>query len=889
MLTDLMYRFRALLRRSTIDTELDEELSFHIDQQIEKNMRAGMAREEAARHARVIFGGVTQVKEDTRQSWGTTLVETVVQDIGFGTRLLMRNLGFSTTALLTLVLGIGATTAIFSLIDVVLLRPLPYKDSQKLVEIYEDDSDRGVGLKYDADTPGSFGDLKRQTEIFRDVAAIDGGNLFSLQADGGGEPRIVTEESVTWNLFPMLGVNPLYGRLFTEDEDRPGDEHVVLLSFRLWQESFGGSKAILGQDIRLDNRTAVEKYTVIGIMPPHFSFPENNSDIWIPRGFSQRDYASHGEHYVMVFARLRDGITLSRANSDLQRLGKQSRRLYPAEKGLHRFFAEPLQDVYTRDSRRGLMLLMTAVGFILLIGCANLANLQLARSSARQREIGLRASLGASRGRLIRQLLTESLLLGVCGGALGVGLAWASFAVLKCLIPRDLSSTISLSINLDVLLFVVLISFSSSILFGLAPATRLSAGDLTTALREGARGTVGPRRNDLGTALVVGEIALALLLLAGGGLLLKSLLKLKSVDPGFRADHVLVVGNFFKFPPAEAGAYREQMQEFDRILANVRALPGVKHAAFTSQLPLGWAGGRAGFLPEGVIPGPRIYGAHDRVVTPGYFETLRIPLIRGRSFSDRDNMYAPAVVIINETMASTFWPKEDPIGKRLRFGGPPSGTWAQIIGIVGDVHQVNLSVPPGPEMYFPHWQALGNYMTPHDLVLETGGNIDGLADELRHAIHSVDPEQPADDLFLLQDLIDTDVAPYRLQAWLVGGLALLAMLIASVGVYGVMSYVVAQRTQEMGVRMALGAQKSDVVVLVLSRGMKVALIGIGAGVGAAAALIRTMQGLLFEVSPADPSILACVAVVLTFVTLMACLLPARRASSVDPVCAIRAE
>jgi len=887
MLSDLMYRLRALFRRTISETELDAELNFHFDRLVEKYMRGGMASEEALRQARMTFGGMAQVKEDCRRAWGTALLETLVQDIGYGARLLVRNPGFSTAALLTLTLGIGATTSIFSLVDAVLLRPLPYRGSQRLVEIYEDHSDSGVGLKYDADTPGGFADLKRQTQIFQNVAAVDGGNQFSLQADGG-EPRTLTEESVTWNLFPMLGVNPLYGRLFTEDEDRPRHEHVVLLSFRLWQERFGGDQEILGHDIRLDNRLAVERYTVIGIMPPHFSFPEKDSDIWIPRGFSQREYTSHGEHYVMVFGRLKDGVTLSRANSDLQALADQTRQLYPIERQLHRFFAESLQEAYTRDSRRSLLPLMTAVAFILLIGCANLANLQLARSIARQREIGLRASLGASRSRLIRQLLTESALLGICGGALGIGLAWLSFAFLKLLIPTDLSSTISLSINLDVLGFVFLISLVSSVLFGLAPALRLSGSELTPALREGARGSVGPRHNNLGTTLVAGEIALSLLLLVGAGLLLKSFLQLRSVDPGFRSDHVLVMGHFLKFSPTDPREYREQMQVFDRMLANVRALPGVKRAGFTSQLPLGWAGGRAGFYPEGATPGPTLYGANDRVITPGYFETLRILLIRGRFFNQGDSMETPPVVIINQTMARTFWPNQDPIGKKLKYGGADSASpWSQIVGIVADVRQVDLSLPPGPEMYFPYWQALGNYMSPHQLVVQTEGNPMGLADALRHAIQTVDPEQPADDIFPLDYLIDADVAPSRMEAKLIGGLALLALVIASVGVYGVMAYLVSQRTQEMGVRMALGAQRRDVVLLILSRGTKIAMLGVGTGIAGAVGLTHMMQSLLFEVSPAEPSILVGAATLLIFMTLAACIIPARRAASIDPVRALR--
>jgi predicted permease len=889
MFSDLCFRLRALFRRTASEADLDAELSFHLDRQVEKNMRSGMTPEEAVREARMAFGGVARVKEDCRRVWGTGLIETLVQDIFYGARLLVRHPGFSTTALLTLTLGIGATTGIFSLVDAVLLRPLPYRDSQRLLEIYEDHGGVGVGLTYDADTPGGYVDLKRQTHIFEDVAALDNGNVFSLAADGG-EPRTVMDESVTWNLFPMLGVNPLYGRLFTEDEDRPGHEHVVLLSYRLWRERFGGDRQILGHDIRIDNRIAVERYTVIGIMPPHFAFPEKNADIWIPRAFTEQQLNSHGEHYLMVVARLKDGVTVTRANSDMLALADQTRQLYPYERSLHKFFGLPLQETYTRDSRRGLLLLMTSVAFILLIGCANLANLLLARSVARQREIGLRAALGASGSRLVRQLLTESALLGIGGGLFGIGMAWTSFAFLEHLIPTDLSSTISLSMNLEVLGFVLVVSLLSSVAFGLTPALRLSKGDLNRALREGGRGSFGPRHNRLGAALVAGEIALCVLLLVGGGLLLKSFLRLRSVDPGFRADRVLIMGHFVKSPPADPREYRKRMQMFDRMLADVRALPGVKQAGFTSQLPLGWAGGRAGFFPKGAAPNPTLYGANNRVITPGYFEALRVPLIRGRLFGQDDGPDAPPVVIINQTMARTFWPNQDAIGKRLKFGGEGSlSPWSQIVGIVGDVRQVDMSLPPGPEMYFPHWQALGNYMTPHDLVMQTEGDPIGLANTVRHAIQSVDAEQPTDDIFPLNDLVDTDIAPRRTQAALIGGLALLALVIACVGIYGVMAYLVSQRTQEMGIRMALGAKRRGVVMLILSRGAKIAFLGVGIGVAAAAGLTRLIQSLLFEVSAADPFVLVGVSTLLILVAFIACIVPAYRAASVDPGRALRAE
>lgn len=889
MLSDLLYRLRTVLRRERADGELDAELSFHFEQQIEKNLRAGMTRENAIRQTKRAFGGVAQIKEDCRRARGTAFIETLLQDVGYGARLLVRNPGFSVTALLTLTLGIGATTAVFSLVDAVLLRPLPYRDSQRIVEIYEDHSGGALGLKYDDDTPGAYADLKRQNQIFADVAAVASGHHVSLLGDGG-EPRSLTQESITWNLLPMLGVQPLSGRLFTQEEDSPGHELVVLLSFHLWQDRFGADKQILGRDIRLDSHGSVERYTVIGIMPPRFSFPEDNSDIWIPRALSQKEFNVHDSHELQVLARLRDGITLSRANSDLKTLADQARQFYPSEKSLRSFFALSLRDSYTGDARRGLLLLMTAVAFILIISCANLANLLLSRSIVRRRELGVRAALGASGARLIRQLLTESALMGICGGMAGVAAAWTSFTFLKRLIPAELSSTISLSLNFEVLAFAVLVSLTSSFLFGLAPALQLSGSDLNRSLREANRGNAGPRQNKFGNILVASEMALSVLLLVGGGLLLKSFLRLQSVNPGFRSDHVLVMGRFRKsYSPADAKDFSELMRLFDRMLENVRALPGVTHAGFTSELPLGWVGGRTSFTPEGAVLNPSLYRANDRVITTGYLEALHVPLVRGRLFNQNDVMSSPPAVIINQTMARTFWPEHDPLGKHLKYGGAESPSpWAEIVGIVGDLHQWNLEVPPGPQMYFPHWQAQG-HVGLFQLAVETAGDPAALTGALRHAIQSVDPEQPADNIYPLERRIDSNVAPRRLQAALIGSLAMVGLVIATVGIYGVMAYLVAQRTQEMGIRMALGAQRGDVVMLILSRGTKIAGVGVTMGTIAAALFMRLIQSLLFEVRASDPSILAGVGALLLMIALAASAIPARRAASVDPARALRAE
>jgi predicted permease len=887
MLSDLLFRFRSLSHRKALESDLDAELRFHFEHQVEKNVRAGMMGEEAIRQARLSFGGPEQIKEDCHVAWGTTLPETLVQDLGYGARLLVKRPGFTAVALLTLTLGIGATTAVFSLVDAVLLRPLPYRDPQRLVSIYEDHGSVR-GSSHNLDTPGGYIDLKRQTQAFEDVVAIDQAT-YALLGDGG-DPRILTGELVTWSLFPMLGAKALYGRVFLPEEDRPGHENVVLLSFRLWKERFGGDKKIIGRYVRLNNRASTVKYTVVGIMPPHFSFPEKDVDVWVPRAFTSQQLASHWEHYLIVAGRLKQGISIAQANSELRVLSDQTRRQYDRERSLQRFFAEPLQETYTRDARSGLLLLMSAVGFILLIACANLASLLLSRSGVRQREVALRTALGASRSRIVRQLLTESALLALVGGVLGIVLAQFSFVFLKNLIPSDLSSSVSLSLNFQMLGFVLLVSLASSVLFGLTPALQLSRSDLNTVLKEGARANSTQRTGKLGAPFVTGEIALSLLLLIGAGLLLKSFLKLRYIDPGFRSDHVLVMNGFFKLSPSDS-EYVERMQRFDQMLVKVRALPGVKSAGFTSVLPMSWKGGGAGFVAEGAPVDPDVpYGASDRVVTPGYFETMRIPLVRGRLFGQHDGMSAPPVVIINETMARKFWPNQDPIGRRLKFGGPEEpNPWAQIVGIVGDVRQMGLDQLPAAEMYFPAWQARGNYMTPHTLVIRTEGEPTALAGAVRQAIWSVDRDQPGDNFSPLGDILDQDVTQRRVQASLLGGLATLALVLACIGIYGVMTNLVAQQTQEIGVRVALGAQRKNIFGLILGRGMKIACLGVVIGLMGAATLTRLMASFLFGISSLDPLTFAGVSLLLLSVSLVACYVPARQATRIDPLVALRYE
>jgi predicted permease len=556
------------------------------------------------------------------------------------------------------------------------------------------------------------------------------------------------------------------------------------------------------------------------------------------------------------------------------------------------FVAEPLQQTYARDVRGGLIVLLTAVAFILLIACANIANLLLSRAGLRGREIALRGALGATRSRIMRQLLTESALLAAAGGVLGVLLAHSGFSVLKNLIPADLSRTISLTLNLSVLGVVILISFASAFLFGLAPALRMSKTDINDSLKEGGRGSVGMRGRTFNHLLVTGEIALCLMLLVASGLLLETFVNLRHTDPGLRSDHVLTVG----IPVSRTSNpdFNRRSQFFQSVLERVRALPGVTSAAFTSVLPLTWqsamAGfsGMAGFLPEGSANPDMSYGALDRVVSPGYFETMRIPLVRGRLFDDRDGTSAPLAAIVNGTMARAFWPNQDVIGKRFSFIATHGRTyWIQIVGVVGDVKELRLNEPAKPEMYFPYWQAEGNYMGPSTLVIRTTSDPMSLANAARHAVWSVDPDQPVSDIMTMDDVLDREVEPRWAQAMLLGGFAALALALACVGIYGVMAHFVTQSNHEIGVRMALGARPGSVLRLVLGRGAILAVAGVAAGMCGALAATQLMRGLLYGVGPTDPTTVAGAAVLLTVVALAACYVPARRAAKVDPMVALR--
>jgi predicted permease len=875
-------RLRTLFRRNRTVQQLDDEMQFHLEQQIAENIANGLNSEEARYAALRTFGNPTILKEETRETWGWIWLEQIGQDLRHGARMLRKNPGFTVVAVLTLTLGIGATTAIFSVVDAVLLRPLPYRDPSRLVALYEDRTRDGFPRK--EFTPANYADCKTQKQIFEDISAgVE--DFFNLSATGGDPERLMGER-FTWNIFPLLGVKPLLGRVFQAEEDRPGFEHVTLISYRLWHGRFGADPGVIGRDLVLNG----QKYTIIGVMPPGFSFPGKDADLWIPLAFTSQQLASRGEHYLTVVARLQPSVRVKQANAELQVVAQRLVRQNPAiMKFVDGFVAEPLQETYTRDVRRGLMLLLTAVGFILLIACANIANLLLSRATSREREIALRSALGAGRGRIVRQLFTESSLLAATGGFSGVLLAAASFSLLKVLVPQDLSRTVSLTFNLPVLTFTILTVFSRTFLFGLAPALQISRTNVNESLKEGGRAGTGGRRKGLGNLFVVGEIALALVLLVVSGLLLKSFTNMRHVDPGFRPDHVLTLE--IPVSPLKNPDFVRRTQFFQTVLEHVRALPGVKSAGFTSVLPLAWKSGMAAFVPEGVVPRPDIpYAALDRVVSPGYFESMRIPLLKGRLFDERDGPAAPLVVIVNDMMARKFWPNEDVLGKRIGVVlGDRGRVWIQIVGVVGNVKQMGLNVPPKEEMYFPYWQANGNYMMARGLAIRTATDPTSVLSAVRRTVWSIDPDQALSEVMTMDDILDREVEQRRNQASLLGGLATLALTLACVGIYGVMAYLVAQQHHEFGVRTALGARPRDILRLVLRRGLQLTVAGVGIGMISGLGITRIMGSLLFGVSPFDPLTFAGVVFLLTAFALAASYIPARRAMRVDPMVALRYE
>jgi putative ABC transport system permease protein len=803
----------------------------------------------------------------------------LIQDLRFGIRMLAKKPGVVAAAILMLALGIGANTAIFSVVNAVLLRALPYRDAGRLAVLWEDAS--SFGFAENSPAPGNFTEWRKRNRSFEDIAAIRDA-AFNLS--GSGEPEQVLGNRVTSNLFSVLGVEPALGRAFSAEEDQPGHERVALLSHGLWVRRFGSDPKIAGRQIRIDGAD----YVVAGVMPRGFSFPSREAEIWVPFGYTAEQWANAGSHFLRVYGRLKDGVTLGQANADLAAIARALGEEHPDSNSKIEAYAVMLREQIVKDLRPGLLLLLGAAGFVLLIACANVANLFLARATARRREMALRMALGAGRGRILRQLLTESVVVSSVAGTLGCLCSLWGVTYLWRLIPEEIARPEGAGVDYRVLFFTVVISVGTGLVFGSAPGWRMSRLDLIQGLKEAGRGGVGSSGGRLREFLVGGEVALAVVLLTGAALFLESFAKLRGQDLGFRPDHVLVLRT--ALPRMKYAEARQKNAFFDGVLDRVTHLPGVTAAGYTTWVPLTNRGGASGITIEGQpepkpgqMPIPNV-----RAVSKDYFSAMGFTLKAGRLFDERDGERTMSVAVINQTMARKWWPGEDPIGRRFKFGSyAGKDPWITIIGIVGDVRQMGVDQAPRAELYQPYQQQPN--FAPSYLAVRTSGDPTKLAEVIRQKIWEVDSEQPVAGAGPMQDLIDEDLSPRMIQTSLLSSFAGLALLLAALGIYALLSFTVAQRTQEIGVRMALGAQPGDVFALVIVQGFKPLLAGISAGVAGALALHRVAGHMLYEVSATDPVTLTGVGVSLMVVALASCYFPARRAMRVDPMVALRYE
>ena len=811
-------------------------------------------------------------------------METLLKDIRYGIRGLLKRPGFTAIALITLALGIGANTAIFSVVNAVLLRPLPFKDPDQLMVVWEDAT--FAGFPRNTPAPANYVDWKTQNQSFADMAASA---ERSFNITGDGEPERVTAHAVTANFIPLFGVQPLLGRGILPEEDRPGGNKVVVLSYSLWQSRYGGDPQIINHDLLLNG----EKHTVVGVMPASFHSLslDNEVRLWVPLALDQEELANRGGHYLVVVGRLKPGVDLVQARADMNAVQQRINTDHPREsfEGKLGALVIPLRDQMVGEARGSLIVLLVAVAFVLLIACANVAGLLLARAVARRREIALRLALGAGRTRVVRQLLTESLLLSLVAGVLGSVLAYWSFSFLHRLVPAEMAVSTTLKLDARILAFTVLVSLITGVIFGLVPALQSANFDLNDALKQSSTRTTSTGR--LRSSLIVFEVALSVVLLIGAGLLIQTLFQIFSQYSVLEPEKVLTMRTVLPREKYKELAQRDNF--YTHVLDRVQHLPGVVAAGYTTSVPLLWKGGTSGFYPEGLknpIPG-MAYDANHRQVSTDYLKAMNIPLRQGRYFDARDNQQSVPVAVINETMARQYWPGENALGRRFKLGDPTDDVpWIQIVGIVGDIRQMGLDEPVKAEMYFPYQQQKGDlWYIPRELAIRTSGDSSNLAGSVRQIIREADPDQPVSNVATMAQVLGEEAAQRRMGMIMLAGFAALALLLASLGIYGVLAYFVTQHTSEIGVRQALGATPRNILFLVLKKGMGLTLAGIAIGLLASLALTRLMKSLLFGVNASDPLTFVTVPVVLALVALVACLLPALRATRIDPLVALRYE
>ncbi|HSY31079.1 MAG TPA: ABC transporter permease [Verrucomicrobiae bacterium] len=874
---------RSLLRKKRVAKELDEELRGFLDMAAEEKMKQGMSREEAFRSTRLERGSLEVSREIVRSSGWESIVETCWRDLRYGLRVLRKSPGFAVVAVLTLALGIGATTAIFSIVNAVLLRPLAMEDPSHVVFVQETWRDIFPGVAV-----GNFADLKRQSTSFAELCASSDAS-FNLEARE--LPERVDGEIATANYFTTFGVRPIAGRVFTADEDKLGQPHVVVISERLWRTKLHADPSIVGQPIRINGLPT----TVLGVMPGSFDPLLRISDLWVPAAFSPEQLADHDNHYLNVIARLKPGTSQAQAQSQLNVIAQRLQQQYPIDDQDRGFRLQPLAMALLGDQRLALRMMLAAVGFLLLIACANIANLQLARSRTRQKEIAMRAALGAPPSRIVRQLLAENVVLGLAGGGGGVLLAYWAVIWIVAHGPAEMPRLDQSRIDAGTIAFACAIALLSSFLFGLAPALRSASTRLSEVFKSSS-GISGGSRDCVRSLLVVGEVSLALILMAGAGLLIRSALLVSHLDPGFDTSNV-VVGRIGLPDPGYHDPALARLT-FERIITATALLPGVKSVAVVSRAPLAGGGSSNGLLAEGKpFDMANLVNSQLQIISPSYLSTARVPLKAGRDFTPQDARDRTLVTIVNETLARTMWSGENPIGKRFACceagaKGRTDPVWHEVVGVVADVRAWGLDRQVQPEFYIPlaqmptsAWDWIGRTM---DLVVRTRAGAVPIH-ELQGAVASVAPAVPIYRLSTMQQKISSTLERPHFDTFLLTIFATTALLLSSVGIYGVLSYLVAQRTRDIGVRMALGASQAQIVWDVLGFGVRLAAIGLAVGLAAALAATRLLSSLLYGVGPTDAVTFAVVSFILLVVALIASYLPARRATRVDPLVALRYE
>jgi putative ABC transport system permease protein len=894
MLSDAWFRLRALARRGAVEAELDDELRFHFEQQVEKNLRSGLTRKESVRRARLAIGGIDQVKEQCRDARGVRLLEVLLQDLRYSLRTLRKNRTFTLVAILTLALGIGANTAIFSIVNAVLFRSLPFPEPGRLVRIFFSDPARGIhGLLYSVP---ELQDLRNRSGVFESVTGTERG---SIDMSGVAQPERLEMLTASPNYFSMLGATPQIGRLLGPQDAAPGYAPSVVISDSLWRREFGGDPRVLGRTIRLD----IDAYQIVGVLPPGFRNPgrthAHDVDVWLASGFmsaADPEPLRANRSFPSVIGRLKHGVTLDRAQARLTAMAAEIRRDFPADYPPPSGWTielKPLQEDVVGKVRPMLLVLLGAVTLVVLIVSLNIASLQLARASRRHHEIAVRSALGASRQRILAQTLTESILLSMLGGIAGIAAAQGALDLVVRLMRSAIPRLNEVKLDWEVLLFALLLSMLAGVLFGLAPALHLSRS-VSLGLREGGRDSGYSRRTGrLRDALIVAELAVSVVLMIGAGLLLRTLQDLLRADPGFNPAQIVTASVNLPFPndpkndpyatlARQIGFYRQ----LDRLTG---AIPGVELPAFVSDLPASDTGFH---FPLAIEDRPSISGAkleaRDILVSPRYFELMQAPLVRGRYFAESDEDGKPRVAIIDESTARRYWGDRDPLGRRIRMG---EGSWMTIVGILKDIRQDGLDITGESHVYVPMYQAFdvspGYVFRDFVILLRTPLPAGALEASIRRQVRSVDPGLPVYNVASMDELLARSLASRRFSAALVGGFAAVALLLSCIGIYGLLAYMVGQKSREFGVRIALGAGRSDILKPIVAKGVTLAGIGIAAGLTVSASAQSMIAGLLYGVRPTDPAVFLLVPAILLMVAALASYLPARRATQVDPTVALR--